>query len=211
MRLKEDPQRSAADVPRHLDRAPHLRGMMGIVGVDQKIGVRGSGLGTRGRPNLLKSAVGERLDHVRKDGKNRLQGMAAPKRDLGRRAGVLRVVPGESEGLDFRNRLQRLAFDDVAGLTPRGVVAGAVVRKGLEMVGMVVFAVGDDQCPRAVLRKRAVRLVRLDDEDAKYYLTREDREEECEILAVIPKFAGLTGWYAVSGNHETTVIYRGTK
>ena len=27
----------------------------------------------------------------------------------------------------------------------------------------------------------------------KYYLTREDREEECEILAVIPKFAGLTG------------------
>ena len=45
----------------------------------------------------------------------------------------------------------------------------------------------------------------------KYYLTREDREEECEILAVIPKFAGLTGWYAVSGNHETTVIYRGTK
>lgn len=58
-------------------------------------------------------------------------------------------------------QLKFLAFDHLAGIAPRGIETGYVLVRRLEVVGMVVFAIGNHEDLRAVERERAVGFVGL--------------------------------------------------
>jgi hypothetical protein len=61
---------------------------------------------------------------------------------------------------------ESFAFYNIARLPPRRVEASVVVCSRLEMVGVVVVAVSDDERLGAIERKRSVRFVRFDNKCA---------------------------------------------